>query len=163
MKQEQVDAYIHSLNVQDKQSYKMCISACVKYFDERGIEQPTVEDWQALSESLKADGKSATTIKQNYIGRAKKFYAWCVSNSASEPETSTLLLEQPVEQPQAVRVNFMLKTEIQKLLALFMAIEHKTLTDILNEAAGLYIKEHSEDLKKKLDEVLAEMLSQTNT
>ena len=149
MKQEQVEAYINSINVQDKQSYRMSINACVKFFDERGIEQPTVEDWQVLSESLKAEGKSDTTVKQNYVGRAKKFYDWSAGQCV-EPVMPVI----QSEKPSTLRVNFTLQTKKHEILALFMALEHKTLTDILNEAVDLYIKEHSEDLKKKLSTAL---------
>lgn len=149
MKQEQVEAYINSINVQDKQSYRMSINACVKFFDERGIEQPTAEDWQVLSESLKAEGKSDTTVKQNYVGRAKKFYDWSAVQCV-EPVMPVI----QSEKPSTLRVNFTLQTKKHEILALFMALEHKTLTDILNEAVDLYIKEHSEDLKKKLSTAL---------
>ena len=82
---ERVKEYVQTLSVQDKDGYEKRITACVEYFDGIGVTEPTESDWQSCLESLTADGKiGERTARTNYIGQAKNFYRWCVSQ-ATQP------------------------------------------------------------------------------
>ncbi len=77
---ERVKEYVHTLSVDDKKGYEKRITACVEYLDGIGVTEPTESDWQSCLESLTADGKiGERTARKNYIGQAKNFYRWCVS------------------------------------------------------------------------------------
>lgn len=82
---ERVKEYVHTLSVDDKKGYEKRITACVEYLDGIGVTEPTESDWQSCIESLTADGKiGERTARTNYIGQAKNFYRWCVSQ-ATQP------------------------------------------------------------------------------
>ena len=82
---ERVKEYLHTLSVQDKDGYEKRITACVEYLDGIGVTEPTKSDWQSCLEHLTAGGKiGERTAKTNYIGQAKNFYRWCVSQ-ATQP------------------------------------------------------------------------------
>lgn len=98
---ERVKEYVQTLSVQDKDGYEKRITACVEYFDGIGVTEPTESDWQSCIESLTADGKiGERTARTNYIGQAKNFYRWCVSQATQPRFDDTAIDSSEGETPE---------------------------------------------------------------
>ena len=143
MLQDNICAYEASLSIKakDKPSYMKPARWCAEFFDARGVEAPSAEDWSAFAdyvreEYLKENGKpiSDKTLRHNYVNRAKKFIAFCTGAE----------LEPVKQDTPPVRVNFMLDAPTYEMLSVLAILEHRTLTAIMKDAAAMYIKEHSE-------------------
>ena len=159
MLQERIYAYEGSLSVKDKGAYVKAARMCAEYFDGRCIEHPTADNWSDFAEYVreeyvKENGQEPTerTVKNNYIGRGKKFIAYCESGGQSDGQTHTqseLFTSGQGEAPVNVtermeRVNFMLDASRYEVLLLLRVMEHKSMTAIMAEAVDLYIREHAE-------------------
>ena len=170
---ERVKEYLQTLSVGDKKGYEKRITACVEYLDGIGVTEPTKEDWKSCLKHLTADGTlSENTVKTNYIGQAKNFYRWCVSqssqpyfddtttdesaNDSSEGETpdnetmtapamtddTELLKPSKKAKDKLVRINFLLDEMRYKKLAILSVLEDTSLTALLKEGIDLCIAAH---------------------
>ena len=166
MLQERINAYEASLtvNAKDKTKYLKAARMCAEFFDARGVDTPSAEDWIAFASYVrqkyyKENGKepSDSTVK-NYEKRAKKLIHWCIGAEQpalfTEEQAGEPTIERHAEQPATVevqavdappvRVNFMLDAQTYEVLSVLAIMEHRTLTAIMKDAAAMYIKEHSE-------------------
>lgn len=171
MLQESINAYEASLtvNAKDKSAYMKPARMCAEFFDARGVDTPSAEDWIAFIEHVreecyKESGKelSDRTVKVNYESRAKKFIHWClvaeqqelfteeqtgepvIERHAEQPAKQPVMTETPTTDALPVRVNFMLDAQTYEVLSVLAIMERRTLTAILKDAAAMYINEHSE-------------------
>ena len=142
MLQERLKAYSYSLRVKDKASYLKAAKLCAEYFDGQGITSPGVEDWSGFAEYVRQEyfkekGKypNDRTVKVNYEGRAKLFMKWVSEGQAPQSPRSYV----PAE-----NVKFMLDGEKYEVLTLLALMEHRTLAELLNDGAGLYIEAHAQ-------------------
>lgn len=146
MLQDRLTDYSYSLKIKDKASYLKAASWCAEYFDKEGIASPSAEDWEGFTEYVRQEyfkekGRMPNdrTVKQNYEGRAKLFMKWNAEQG------------QALQSPQAVRsytpmqtVKVMLDGERYEVLSMLAIMEHRTLPELLNDAASLYIEAHAE-------------------
>ena len=174
---ERVKEYVQTLSVVDKDGYEKRIMTCVEYLDGIGVTEPIESDWQSCLEYLKAGGKNGKTIsestaKANYIGQAKNFYRWCVSQdsqprfddttkdeSANDslegetPDNDTMTVPamtddtKPLKpskkiKDKSMRINFLLDEMRYKKLAILSVLEDTSLTALLKEGIDLCIAAH---------------------
>lgn len=170
--QDMIPAYVNALTQQEKSGYEKAARVCSAYFDERGIDTPTAEDWKEFEADYptqyeRETGKtlSSTTLKQNYVARGKAFYRWCANQDDTPTRAPAVKTEasphddepRPVKEekqsaPQksegdkpTTRISLLLDKEIYTVLAVLSALEDKTMTAILTEGARLYIREHQRE------------------
>ena len=106
MMQERIAEYVAKLKAKGIKSisdYETPARVCAEYFDGRGIENPTADDWTAFEEYFaekykREKGKdiSPTTLQQNYVARGKAFYKWCASQDGIQ-QTASLFEEGKTE------------------------------------------------------------------
>ena len=101
--QERINAYVQALTVTTKSKYELAARECAKYFDGRGIDYPTADDWKAFEEYFKEKYKREkgkdileTTLQQNYVAKGKHFYTWCANQDGIE-QTAPLFEEDKTE------------------------------------------------------------------
>ena len=106
--QDNIQAYVQSLKVKDSTGYELAARECKEYFDGRGIEYPTAEDWKAFEvdypaiyQSKRGKEISATTLQQNYVSRGKAYYRWCKGQAGMQEGTPSLFPEQETAEARA--------------------------------------------------------------
>ena len=147
--QDMIPAYVNALTQQEKSGYEKAARVCSAYFDGRGIDTPTAEDWGEFEADYpvqyeRETGKklSPATLRQNYVARGKAFYRWCASQDSTHPSAPD---DGPPPVKPATRISLLLDTEIYRVLAVLSVLEDKTMTAILTEGARLYIREHQRE------------------
>lgn len=157
---ECIHAYAESLTVKDKSSYVKAARMCAEYFDGQGITTPSADDWSRFREYVKQEyskhyGKMPDdrTVKQNYEQRAKRFVKWC---REAPQQASDISSSKGVKIMQTIRVNFNLDAQTYEILSVLAIMERKSLTELLNAAALLYVKENAnkaEILRQAMEQV----------
>ena len=167
MMQERIAEYVAKLKakgIKGISGYELAARECSEYFDGRGIENPTKEDWTAFAEYYpqeyqrkKGRELQPITLKQNFVARGKAFYRWCNGEQTAslfeegKSEASTQQEApaegEPIEEEKPVRTSLLIDAKTYKLLALLAALEDKTMTDILIAGARLYIAAHKQEAK----------------
>lgn len=106
MTQERIPEYVAMLKAKETKNisdYETPARVCAEYFDGRGIDTPTADDWTAFAEYFshkyeqeKGKRPSDYTVSVNYVSRGKAFYRWCASQDGSE-QTASLFAEDKTE------------------------------------------------------------------
>ena len=106
MTQERIPEYVAMLKAKETKNisdYETPARVCAEYFDGRGIDTPTADDWTAFAEYFshkyeqeKGKRPSDYTVSVNYVSRGKTFYRWCASQDGSE-QTASLFAEDKTE------------------------------------------------------------------
>ena len=190
--QERIAEYVAMLKakgIKGISGYELAARESATYFDGRGIDKPTADDWQEFAvyisakiEREKGKRPSDDTVRVNYVTRGIAFYRWCNGQQDGNEQTASLFEEdkteaitpsaedcaniperkeaEPIAEPieekrqsdksgseaeKAVRTSLLIDAKTYKLLALFAALEDKTMTEILIAGARLYISEHSQE------------------
>ena len=174
---EKVSEYVNALTTKDTTGYELAARESATYFDERGIDMPTAENWKEYAayfvqkyEQEKGKRPSEYTVQQNYVARGKAFYRWCASHDGSH-QTASLFEEDKPEasaQPKAEaeetdapskRVNLLIDESLHSALMSLVYLKGQTLTAILTEAIKAYVDVYSEEIAT-LEETRRKLRSQ---
>ena len=184
MMQERIAEYVAKLQakgIKGISGYELAARECSEYFDGRGIENPTKEDWTAFEEYYpqeyqrkKGRELRPITLKQNFVARGKAFYRWCNGEQTAslfeegkteairppEAEAESAQQEAPAEEDApSKRVNLLIAENLHSALMSLVYLKGQTLTAILTEAIKAYVDVYSEEIAT-LEETRRKLRSQ---